>query len=183
MIGTVFMLTIFFGVYLLLRSYYEELSLGRFMSYSVTILFVGVLVLWLAVGVGQGLRGAAIRPAVGRVMQVAVNGAVHNVIDDGDIQVIELNADDLDPQIQDALLDVVRRAQRRLLTTDEILKMLDTVELPQDGICGVCYDTLADGNLLGCPECHKAAHTSCLKEWVDSGQNVCIYCRHDLIPT
>ncbi len=178
MIGTLFILIIFFGAYLLLRSYYEELSLGRFMSYSVTILFVGALVLLIAAGVGQGLRG------VGRPVGRAAVWDIRNVNDDrADIQVIELNADDLDPQIQDALLDVVRRrAQRRLLTTDEILKRLDTVELPQDGVCGVCYDNLNDSDLLGCPECHKAAHVTCLKEWVDSGQNVCIYCRHDLIP-
>lgn len=63
--------------------------------------------------------------------------------------------------------------------TDEMLKNMEPVITKQDGICGVCYDTL-DGELLACPKCHKAAHTQCLKEWLDSKQDMCIYCRHSL---
>ena len=168
MIGIVFLLLIYIGVYLLLRSRYESLSIGKYMA-----VIVGVLVIGIALSFGRLPN----RPIVDRVIHAV------DVINMDDIQVIELNADDLDPQIQEALLTAARRrVRRRQLTTADILNVLEKSTAPQDGTCGVCYDGLDNGELLACPECHKIAHRDCLETWIESGQNVCIYCRHDLIP-
>ena len=61
----------------------------------------------------------------------------------------------------------------------EILAKFNTAQdSDSNSDCGVCYEELK-GKLLKCPECHKSAHKSCLKKWIESGQDVCIYCRHD----
>ncbi len=177
MIGIIFLFFVCIGIYLLLRSRYENLSVGKYMAYSIAVIIIGVIVMAVALTLGRGMPHIANRAAA----RIA-NGVVNGVLDARDVQIIELNADDLDPQIQDALLAAVRRRERRRqLTTEDILDLFEKKEAPQEGVCGVCYDGLEDGDLLACPECHKIAHKTCLKDWIESGQNVCIYCRYNLV--
>ena len=69
----------------------------------------------------------------------------------------------------------------RVVVADVLAGFEDMIP-PQDGLCGVCYESMNEGELLGCPECNRPAHKGCLKEWIESGQTVCIYCRHNLAP-
>ncbi len=181
MVGALSILLVCVGIYLLLRSQYENLSVGRYIGYSLAVLICGVIVLGIAFVVGRNLRGVGVaRPVIN--MFPGARPVINRVVGATE-HIIELNADDLDPQIQEALLTAARRrVRRRQLTTADILNVLEKSTAPQDGTCGVCYDGLDNGELLACPECHKIAHRDCLETWIESGQNVCIYCRHDLIP-
>ncbi len=165
MIGIAFLLLVGIGIYLLLRSHYENLSIGKYIGYSASVGVVAVIVMWVALSIGRA-------PVARGFPYAQVNT---------DIQIVELNADDLDPEVQDALLAAIHRTiRRRTLSTEELLDLFEKKETPQEGVCGVCYDTLDTDELLGCPECHKTAHKRCLKEWIESGQSVCIYCRHEV---
>lgn len=164
MTGALFLALIFIGGYLLLRSYNNKITIGKIINYSVAIFGVGIAISFIGAVIYGMRRG---RPIVRNIQNVAV-------------RFVDMTPDDLNLQVQGMLLEAVREGDRQL-SSDEILARLKAVNTPQEGMCGVCYDELTL-ELLECPECHKAAHKSCLKEWLDSGQNVCIYCRENLIP-
>lgn len=86
-----------------------------------------------------------------------------------------IDLDDIDLQLQQVLLQTASPRP----TLKELLEKLDPVESSQEGVCGVCYEELTH-DLLACPKCCKAAHTECIKEWLGSGQEICLYCRYDL---
>jgi hypothetical protein len=113
-----------------------------------------------------------------RLTDVVANAIDRRLEEGGNFQVIDL-VDDLDPQLQQALVDAVRDIQNpQPLTVEEIVAKYEEIPTPQPSECGVCYVEMEEGELLGCPECHKAAHKECLENWLKSGQRLCIYCRY-----
>ena len=52
-------------------------------------------------------------------------------------------------------------------------------EFGDDDLCGVCYENLRDGvkRYKVCPECHNVLHEPCLNKWLESGSQLCVYCR------
>lgn len=43
--------------------------------------------------------------------------------------------------------------------------------------CAVCYDSLAEGARLACPDCRNSIHKDCMMRWVRSGKITCPFCR------
>ena len=168
MAEAVFICIILIGLYLCLHAY-SKISLRDFISNISSIIIIGGMTYCIVTAITEGHlhpnRRIVIPPTLNPVRNEIVIG--------------EINADDIDPQLQNALLQAIGLPPRK--TTDEVLAQLTVVESPQEGVCGVCYDTLEEGELLGCPECKKPAHEPCLREWIESKQDICIYCRHKLV--
>lgn len=43
--------------------------------------------------------------------------------------------------------------------------------------CAICYETLAEGARLACPQCKNTVHQGCIIRWVLSGNISCPFCR------
>ena len=138
----------------MLRSRYKNFNFGSYIGYAAAILIVFSLV-YVVASVAKNLP----RRITPQHLELVV-------------------FDDTDPQIQAILLETVEKKPRQ--TPEDILKNWTSLNDSREGICGVCYEPL-DKELLECPKCNKASHNQCLKDWLESGQSNCIYCRHDFM--
>lgn len=44
--------------------------------------------------------------------------------------------------------------------------------------CAICFDTLAVGDVSGCPTCNNSVHKNCISRWLQlSTKKTCVYCR------
>jgi hypothetical protein len=65
----------------------------------------------------------------------------------------------------------------------ELLGVYTKTNPPIDYPCGICFESLIEtlnDQIIACPSCKKSAHQSCIQNWLESGQAVCIYCRYNL---
>ena len=62
----------------------------------------------------------------------------------------------------------------------KITKEPSAVRFEANDLCGVCFLELTDDSgdtYMVCPQCNKPAHSECIKKWLSSGQELCVYCR------
>lgn len=98
---------------------------------------------------------------------------------DDELTLISIAADDLNDNLVDSLVDDHLTARYKNLVLN---KKHDTVLIRSvaTDLCGVCFLELGDATMdtwTTCKKCGKAAHQECIKKWLSSGQNVCVYCR------
>lgn len=59
--------------------------------------------------------------------------------------------------------------------------LIDLSKLDATAECPICYDVLVVGNnksgIESCKVCKNYVHTECIKKWLSSGKNSCVYCR------
>ena len=47
-----------------------------------------------------------------------------------------------------------------------------------DDDCSICYDSLGNNKLLGCPQCKNSFHKKCMEKWLQLHET-CVYCRSE----
>jgi len=91
----------------------------------------------------------------------------------------------------DIINAIARRTRREtgndqfVPTTEQLLQSMvkvDEVTVDSNDVCGVCYINFeGKDELLCCPHCMKSTHSDCIKEWFESGQKICVYCRREFL--
>lgn len=57
-------------------------------------------------------------------------------------------------------------------------KFAVTKELIEDD-CPICFDQLEATDSLQCPTCSNLVHQKCIRKWLSTGHQNCVYCRSD----
>ncbi len=172
-----FLLLIYLGIYFLIRFGYRDFGLLTYVLYTVVTLIAGVVVMSISDGVVRAV-GPNVRH-LHATMDALFNEIEHQETRNTTLErIVQATLNNALINQQEVLLRIYRD-YRPQLTTEQIVDKLEQIDPPRDGDCGVCYDSLDSGSLLGCPGCHKSAHKKCIEEWISSGQTICIYCRCD----
>ena len=184
---TLFLLLIYIGIFFLIKSGYTGFAFSSFISFTIAMIIFGLTISFIARVFG-GRTPFRYRT---RRMNVDLGQGLERDFEDThntrDIREVPLDLrEDQREGVQNEVADLlVRMFTSRVLqpkmSVEQILDKLHFVEPPQEGVCGVCYSTLDSDALLECPECHKSAHTDCLKSWFTAGETICIYCRCDFV--
>ena len=184
MIVFLYLMLMIIGGFLIAKSINPEIPIGEYIGMFIGIGMGLLFMIWLyfywtggrrawTTGLGAGLAQA--NPADTLVIRALV-GTAEQVMNNP--QIIELNADDLDPRIQQALVESLF-GRPPLISREEVLAKWSIVDSTQSGNCGICFEKVHGTKTLRCPQCEKDAHKECLEKWIKSGQNICIYCRHN----
>lgn len=181
MIEFFFCILVISGFYFLSKIFFPNLGIRKFGNYAFYCIMAFLLIMLMAHVFKvisnffgqQGLNaGFLLQRAINNMAERAMNneeGIFGNVI---------LRGIEDDDEIQNVLF--AQFANDRAIPTEKLLQIME-IKTNIDGECGICYDDIkTTESVLACPQCNKSAHKDCLKQWFETGQNICVYCRKDL---